>query len=390
MCVYKPSKNCKSWWFEFIFEGQRIRENTKTRSKKVAIEAEKARHRKLEESYNGIKRRDRAKLFGIAADEWLTLKDLTLAPSSQRIERANLKHIRPHFEKRLVTDIEAKDVSNYQHARLAEGASPKTINLEVGTMRAILKRARVWPEIQQDIRMLPTRDDIGRALAPEEESALLSECLKSRSRPLYVAVQLALNTAMRYSEIRLLQWKQVDFASKMLKVGKSKTETGTGRAIPLNSRILNVLEMWAAQFPEREAGHFIFPLEKYGAAGRDETFGFTAGVVVYDSDPTRPIGDWKEAWEAAKKRSGVVCRFHDLRHSGCTRMLEGGIPYPIVANIMGWSATTAIRMAKRYGHIGNQSLRDAADAMGGKMTEPDASYYKKSPKSGEPENLLVQ
>ena len=416
MSVYKPSKNCQSWWYEFVFEGQRIRENAKTRSKKVAKDAEKARRRKLEESYNGIKRRDRAKLFGITADEWLTLKDLTLSPSSQRIERANLKHIRPHFERRLVTDIEAKDVSNYQHARLAEGASPKTVNLEVGTIRAILRRARVWAEIQQDVRMLPTRDDIGHALSAEEESTLLAECLRSRSRSLYVAVMLALNTAMRYSEIRLLQWKQVDFASKIIKVGKSKTETGTGRAIPLNPRILNVLEMWAAQFPERKPDHFIFPFEKYGAAGEEDNFGFTTGVVIYDTDPTRPIGDWKEAWEAAKKRSGVACRFHDLRHSGCTLMLEAGVPYPVVATIMGWSAATAIRMTKRYGHIGNQALRDASNAMGRKTSKGsdfdsgegesltrsadikkaqtagagDTLYYKKSPKSQESEKASIQ
>src|ERR1022692_4736700 len=176
MAVYKPSKQSKTFWYDFIFEGQRVRESTKTRSKKVAQSAEKARRRELEESYNGIKRRGRAKLFPVAADAWLALKALTLAPSSQRIERDNLKHIRPHFEKRLVTDIEAKDVSNYQQSRLAEGASPKTVNLEVGTMRAILRRARVWQEIQIDIRMLPTRDDIGHALTAEEETALLAEC----------------------------------------------------------------------------------------------------------------------------------------------------------------------------------------------------------------------
>jgi hypothetical protein len=61
-----------------------------------------------------------------------------LAASSPRIERDNLKHLRPHFEKRLVTDIQAKDVSRYQQARLAEKAARKTINLEVGTLRAIL------------------------------------------------------------------------------------------------------------------------------------------------------------------------------------------------------------------------------------------------------------
>jgi integrase len=54
---------------------------------------------------------------------------------------------------------------------------------------------------------------------------------------------------------------------------------------------------------------------------------------------TQPIGNWKEAWEAAKKRAGralnpeaekpesLRCRFHDLRHTGCTRMLEAGVPF---------------------------------------------------------------
>ena len=53
--------------------------------------------------------------------------------------------------------------------------------------------------------MLATRDDIGKALTVDEESALLSCCLTSRSRGLYPAVMLALNSGMRYSEIRLLR-----------------------------------------------------------------------------------------------------------------------------------------------------------------------------------------
>jgi integrase len=116
--------------------------------------------------------------------------------------------------------------------------------------------------------MLPTLDDIGHALTFQEETALLSACLQSRSRSLYPAAMLALNTGMRYSEIRLLQWKQLDFSSKFLTVGKSKTRTGAGRAIPTNARIFNVLLMWASQFPDRQPGHYIFPHEKCGARGK--------------------------------------------------------------------------------------------------------------------------
>ena len=84
----------------------------------------------------------------------------------------------------------------------------------------------------------------------------------------------------------------------------------------------------------------------------------------------------------------LKCRFHDLRHSAVTRLLEGGIPYPVVASMMGWSAATAIRMAKRYGHIGSNALRDAADVLGG-LGIP-AGSLKKSPKSTEAENVAVQ
>ncbi len=43
-------------------------------------------------------------------------------------------------------------------------------------------------------------------------------------------------TAMRYPEIRLLKWKQVDFSGKQVWVGKSKAECGEGRPIPMNDR----------------------------------------------------------------------------------------------------------------------------------------------------------
>ena len=84
MAIYRPTKDSKIWWYDFIFQGQRVRESAKTRSKTLAKDVERSRRRELEECYNGIKRRDRAKLFSVAADDWLALKSLTLAASSQQ------------------------------------------------------------------------------------------------------------------------------------------------------------------------------------------------------------------------------------------------------------------------------------------------------------------
>jgi integrase len=272
------------------------------------------------------------------------------------IERAKLKHINPYFGKMLLCDITGDNIGPYQALRLEKGTSPKTVNLEVVTLRAVLRKNRLWATIQPDVRMLRVREDLGRAISRGEETALLEACRASRSRSLYPAVLIALNTCMRYSEIRLLQWKQVGFNSSALTVGFSKTESETGRVLPLNDRAVAILRFWASLFPGLEPNHFIFPAERYGASGNGEP-------VVYDTDPTKLIGRWKEAWESAKTGAGVSCRFHDLRHTGCTRMLEAGVPFSVVASVMGWSASSSVRMARRYGHIGQPAQRQAVSAL---------------------------
>jgi hypothetical protein len=103
--------------------------------------------------------------------------------------------------------------------------------------------------------------------------------------------------------MRLLRWKQMDFANEAIKVGRSKTEHGAGRAVPLTKRAIDTLTEWAKQFPDRKPNHFVFPTEKVGVSGNDEI------VEVFDTDPTKAITSWKTAWGSAKTTSGVECRF---------------------------------------------------------------------------------
>jgi hypothetical protein len=68
MSVYKRGD---VWWYKFRFGGQMIRESSKSESKTIAKEAERARRRQLEEGYNGILRREKAQTFPIASKRWL-------------------------------------------------------------------------------------------------------------------------------------------------------------------------------------------------------------------------------------------------------------------------------------------------------------------------------
>jgi integrase len=328
----------------------------------------------LEEAFNRIKKPRTAQMYMVAAEDWLSSKTAHLAPRSVKIESANLRHLNPFFGKMLLCDIGSDHIARYQGERLKEGASPKTINLEVGTLRAVLRKHRMWATIQPDVRMLRVSDGVGRAISRAEEAALIAACRESRSRSLLPSVVLALNTAMRYSELRLVRWANVNLTTRNLTVGRSKTQSGAGRAIPLNERAYAILSFWAGLFPARLPEHYVFPTERYGAKGD----GFKT-ACTHTTDPSKPIGRWKKSWESAKKLAGVSCRFHDLRHTACTRMLEAGIPFSVVASIMGWSASTTVRMAKRYGHIGQDAQRRAVDTLVGASFE--GQYPQNPPQS---------
>lgn len=358
------------WWFKFRFDGRTIRESAKTSSKTIARAAELKRHREHEEAYHGLKKRVPQKTLKAASEEWLELKRPTLAAKTFKIEQTNLGHLLPVLGQKLLTDIAPEDISRYQQIRLKERArprdvkptSPKTVNLEIGTLRSILRRHRLWAQLQPDVRMLKTRDDVGKALTPKEEQSLLNACANSRSRSLLPAVLLSLNTGLRSEELRLLTWAQVDLANRTVRVGKSKTEAGAGRTVPLNNRALEIMKFWADQFPELECADFVFPSERYGAGG--DAF----DRVVFATDPKKPIGPFKDAWDTAREAAGIDIRFHDLRHTFVTRMLEGGVPLSVVASLLGWSPATTARMAKRYGHIGQLAQRQAVSILDVKKT----------------------
>ncbi len=399
----------KVYTMDFLFHGQRIRESTGTRSKTLAKKIEDKRRQELEMGTAGIKKYQQPHLFSVAAEEWLKAKKTAWSPKMYLIQKTSIGHILPVLGKKLLVDIDSRDIAQYQETRIAESASPRTVNIEVSTLRQIMRKHGTWARIQTDVRMLPERQDAGRALTDREESALLLECGKSRSRILSPFVLLALETGARYNTIRTLQWSNIDFANRCLQFGKDKTPSGTGRIVPLNQRAIESLKFWAQQFPNRLPEHYVFPAEKAGAAG--DSF----DAKVYSTDPTNPIGDVKEAWEAAKRRTqrhcpaceggkleekpegekGFVCesckieldelpaglsgvRFHDLRHSAVSRMIAARVPLPIIAKIVGWSAGTMAKMAASYGHFGMEELRGAVEKIS-RIPAKNASFEAESP-----------
>jgi hypothetical protein len=53
----------------------------------------------------------------------------------------------------LLTEISAEDISRYKVARKKEGASSRTIAMEVGSIRALLRKHRLWVYLQPDLQV---------------------------------------------------------------------------------------------------------------------------------------------------------------------------------------------------------------------------------------------
>jgi len=338
MSVYKRGL---VWWYKFRFAGQAIRESSKTASKTVAKEAERARRRELEESYNRIiKRRTLPPTFERAGSTWLEAEKPHLAERTYEIYEVALRcHLKPELGKLLLCDIDAARIARYQARRKSENASARTLNKELQVLRQILKRHKLWANLQGDVKFEREDDNIGKALEHEEEKKLLAACASNLL--LNAIVVLALNTTMRKKEIRTLRWSQIDFEKRQLTVGRSKTRGSSGRVIPLNQPAFDALIKWAGRLVESDAEDYVFPACENACIEREHPY----KVKI---DASRPIKSWRTAWRSALKRAGLKVRFHDLRHSCITKIAEGQASEQTLMSIAGHLSR---KMIEHYSHI---------------------------------------
>lgn len=71
-----------------------------------------------------------------------------------------------------------------------------------------------------------------------------------------------------------------------------------------------------------------------------------------------PIGDrrLRDEWSTARDATGIDCRWHDLRHTCASWLVQAGVPLHTVGEFLGHSSPT---MTKRYAHLAPQHLADA-------------------------------
>lgn len=320
-------KRGNTWWAYLYRDGIRYQQSTGTANRKRA--------EKIEEK---LKQELHARQFQVVeSDPNLRFDELAarfLASGSARPHhRYHLGFLLPFFGDFPVRRITKALAGEFRQARQQHNPAIKdaTVNRDLSVLRHIL----YWAVDEQIIPANPLarltmareRRSHRQVLSIDEEERLLG----SAKDHLRAMILIALDTGMRRGEITSQRWEDIDFAHKVLFVTHSKTPEGESREIPLTTRLYEYL------------------VESRKADGL---------VIDFRGRPVRIV---KRSWKTALRNGKIRhIRFHDLRHTFNTRLMEAGVLREIRMTLMGHSqGSLPSKVHSDYTHIELPVKREA-------------------------------
>lgn len=219
-----------------------------------------------------------------------------------------------------MANLTPQAIAEYRDDRL-KSCQAGTVIRDLVVISSIINHARrEWGyAISNPVQMIrkpampPGRD---RVLSVTEEAALLADLAPNgRRNPLMLPlVIVAIETAMRRSEILGMRWEHVDLDRRT--VFLPLTKNGQSRHVPLSSRAVETLRAMP-----RSADGRVFPINM---AAMEANF------------------------LHAVRRVGIEnLHFHDLRHTAASRMAS---KLPNVIELAAVTGHTSLQMLKRYYH----------------------------------------
>jgi integrase len=317
------------WLIDFRApNGERVRRSTETENKAQAQEL----HDKLKsETWRLQKLGDRPKrIWQDAVVRWL--KE-TAHKATHDEDIAKLRWLDKFLAGTELTNINMALIDRITDAKLAEDATPATVNRTLALLRAILRRWHrdwEWLDRAPAVRLLkePTRRI--RFLTQDQAAVLLKEL----PQHLKDMAAFALATGLRAANITGLCWDQVDMERKQAWVHPDQAKARRAIAVPLNDAALEVLE-------RQKGNHFV-------------------KVVTYEGEPVKQVST--KAWYKALKRACIEnFRFHDLRHCWASWHVQNGTPLHVLQELGGWETPAMVR---RYAHLAVGHLAAYADRAG--------------------------
>ena len=245
-----------------------------------------------------------------------------------------LQHVLP-WGKHSLDKITPQLVENWCTRRINAGLAPTTVNLDVAVLKSCLTKAVEWRLIAvhplAHLKKLKAPDDKRvRYLSPAEEKRL-RKALRVKATPdfMSVLVLLALNTGLRRGELLSLDWSVINLKSKLLTVTARTAKSSKVRYVDLNSEAVQVLKDWK---------------KATSAEG-----------------PVFNLKSFKESWYTLRALAELEdFRFHDLRHSFASKLVQHGIDLNTVRQLLGHSD---LKMTLRYAHLAPKNTASAVEVL---------------------------
>jgi integrase len=264
-------------------------------------------------------------------------------------------------------------LESWRRDRLKAGVKPVTLNRQLDTLRAALRKAVEWSVIATHPlaglkRMKVDDDERVRFLSDIEENRL-RDALVQRETNLRAArdrfnawreqrhkaalpvrteefadhlrplVLVALNTGLRRGELFSLRWSDIDFDHAMLTVRAAAAKSGDSRHVPLNAEAAGVLKGWKKQTKPASEEAFVFP-----------------------GDNGARLTNVNKSWATLCKLAKLAdFRFHDLRHSFASKLVKRGADLNRVRALLGHAT---MEMTLRYSHLSPRDLAETVALLG--------------------------
>lgn len=325
MSLYKRGN---TWWVCFTTpSGERVRHSARTSDKASAqryhdeLKAETWRIDTLGQKP--------AYTWDDAAYKWITE---TEHKRTHRDDIAKIAWLHQFFRgKPLAAITRDQLIAVAEHKR--KEASAATANRYLALIRAILRRARdewEWIEKAPKVKLYKEVRRRVRWITPAEVQALLAE-LMPHQRDLTL---FALATGLRQSNVHRLAWEQVDLVRKTLWIPADQSKNDEDIHVSLSQFAVDVLQRQLGKHPERVFTRAGYPVSQLNT----------------------------KSWRDAVKRAGIQnFRWHDLRHTWASWLVQSGTP---VYDLQEMGAWKSLDMVRRYAHLGPAQMSRHAETVG--------------------------
>jgi integrase len=271
-------------------------------------------------------------------------------------------YLAPLLGRHQLAKLAPQHVRAFIKRKLADGLSPRTVQLSLVILRRALGQAVKDGLVGRNVAKLADPPRWKRPEIKPWEPAEAARFLDAiRTERLEAAYLLALSLGLRRGEVLGLRWSDVDLEGKTVTISQALARVGgklefiepksrqSRRTVPIHDGLVAALRNHRRrQFEERLAA---------GSRWHDGGLVFTTGIGT-PLEPRALNEDFERVVMAAGLRR---IRLHDLRHSCATFLLAQGVHPRVVMELLGHSQISLTM--ETYSHVLPDAMREAIGRM---------------------------